>query len=767
MSRHSAAEAQPADGRTIGDILLARGFVTREKLDDALERQRNSGKPLGQILVEEGAISRLELASALAEQWSDIGSVSPDFGLGAEPSATATPLVELQELRNSRRVLEERLREFEASPATPDDDAERERLASRLAGVEAAVAGLQEHDAALEVSRLGQTVDKLSARLGEMSAALAAHVESREGDARVDDIDRRLATLGAAVETAFREMERRADESTGALSALTSELDAVPAVDLEPVDERVAALESRLGRLATQDRVDELVESLGFIQRGVAAVPDHSDELAEVRRRLDVLADDATAAGELRERAAAVEARVDELALRPVADDQLAVVVGEIAARVDEVASRPLTDDRLAASVEEIAARVDALASRPAADGETDGRVAELGLRFEQLATLVASLDERVVPDPELGGRVAELAGQVADLAARADTEPEPDPVLGGRVAELAGQVADLAARADTEPEPDPVLAARLDELASVVAELVARPDGREEARAAIDALGARLDDVAEIAGDDAAAARTLTELGARVEALEAGGSATGADVIDGLAERTARLEELEAVTGARIAELVERAETVDRLVREQAGPTEDAVAERLAAVEQGAAGLAGDVQRSGDEIEARVAALDARLDVVAALAAEAPHVQMPVSMSDALADGDAPRVGGGEEDVERLRMMVERLMHDFADHRRAVSAALSSREFTALLEELAARVDELQASGVVSAAPAGAAVAGPRSDVRMLTGRLDEVEESVRASRDGVFQRLERMMGTIDWRLQRLEHPEQADDGP
>ncbi len=736
MSRHSAAETQPAEGRTIGDILLARGFVTREKLDEALERQRNSGKPLGQILVEEGAISRLELASALAEQWSDIGSVSPDFGLGSEPSATPTPLVELQELRNSRRVLEERLREFEASPKAPGDDEERIRLASRLAGVEAAVAGLQEHDAALEVSRLGQTVDHLSTRLGELSAALAAHVESREGDDRIGDIDRRLAALGAAVETAFHEMERRADESAGALSSLTSELAAVPAVDLEPVHERIAALEHRLGRLATQERVDELVESLSVLERGAAAVPDHSEELAEVRRRLDVLADDAAAAGETRERAAVLEARIDELASRPLADVQLAAVVEEIAARVDEMASRPPADDRLAASVVEIAARVDALASRPAADGETDGRVAELGLRFEQLATFVASLGERVGPDQELGGRVAELAERVAGLAARAETAPEPDRVLG----------------------------ARLDELASVVAELAARPDGREETREALAALDARLDVVAELAGDPAVA-RALTELGARVEALEAGEEAPGADVIDGLAERTARLEELEAVAGVRIAELAERTDTVDRLVREQSAATADAVAERVAAIERDTAGLADDVQRSGETIAARLAEVDARLDEVVALAAEAPRVQMPVSVSDALANGGEPRVSGGDEDVERLRMMVERLMHDFADHRRAVSAALSSREFTALLEELAARVDELQASGVVSAAPGGTAVAGPRSDVRMLTGRLDEVEESVRASRDGVFQRLERMMGTIDWRLQRLEHPESDDD--
>ena len=92
MSRSAASGASPTT-RTIGDILLERGFVTSEKLEEAVKRQEHSGKPLGQILVEEGAISRLELASALAEQWSDIGSVSPEFGLGTEPSELGAPLV--------------------------------------------------------------------------------------------------------------------------------------------------------------------------------------------------------------------------------------------------------------------------------------------------------------------------------------------------------------------------------------------------------------------------------------------------------------------------------------------------------------------------------------------------------------------------------------------------------------------------------------------------------------------------------------------------
>ena len=59
------------DRQTVGDILLARGYISEEQLEHAIGSQQQSGKPLGQVLVEAGAITRLELASALAEQWSD------------------------------------------------------------------------------------------------------------------------------------------------------------------------------------------------------------------------------------------------------------------------------------------------------------------------------------------------------------------------------------------------------------------------------------------------------------------------------------------------------------------------------------------------------------------------------------------------------------------------------------------------------------------------------------------------------------------------
>ena len=44
---------------------------------------------------------------------------------------------------------------------------------------------------------------------------------------------------------------------------------------------------------------------------------------------------------------------------------------------------------------------------------------------------------------------------------------------------------------------------------------------------------------------------------------------------------------------------------------------------------------------------------------------------------------------------------------------------------------------------------------------MRAVLGRLEEVEASATAGRETMLARLERMMGTIDWRLQRLESPD------
>ena len=62
-SRKSHKKLQP-----IGEILIGRGLLSREQLEETLRKQKETSKRLGEILVEDGVISQDQLNSALAER---------------------------------------------------------------------------------------------------------------------------------------------------------------------------------------------------------------------------------------------------------------------------------------------------------------------------------------------------------------------------------------------------------------------------------------------------------------------------------------------------------------------------------------------------------------------------------------------------------------------------------------------------------------------------------------------------------------------------
>jgi hypothetical protein len=75
--------------RPIGEILVDRGEISRERLDAALAEQRASGRRLGEILVLAGDISWLALAQAIAEQADALEDPAP----AAEPAPAAAQTV--------------------------------------------------------------------------------------------------------------------------------------------------------------------------------------------------------------------------------------------------------------------------------------------------------------------------------------------------------------------------------------------------------------------------------------------------------------------------------------------------------------------------------------------------------------------------------------------------------------------------------------------------------------------------------------------------
>ena len=75
----STSEAVPAEDeapeppaqcrrRPLGELLVAKGLISSDALEDALEQQRRDGRPLGQILLAAGLLTPQSLARTLTEQ---------------------------------------------------------------------------------------------------------------------------------------------------------------------------------------------------------------------------------------------------------------------------------------------------------------------------------------------------------------------------------------------------------------------------------------------------------------------------------------------------------------------------------------------------------------------------------------------------------------------------------------------------------------------------------------------------------------------------
>ena len=68
--------------RPLGALLVEKGLLTAEELEDALAAQQTTGKRLGQILVDRGHVSGPTLTNALAEQYGIELKTEEGFGTG-------------------------------------------------------------------------------------------------------------------------------------------------------------------------------------------------------------------------------------------------------------------------------------------------------------------------------------------------------------------------------------------------------------------------------------------------------------------------------------------------------------------------------------------------------------------------------------------------------------------------------------------------------------------------------------------------------------
>jgi hypothetical protein len=763
-----AASDPATDRRTVGDILLARGYISEAQLEHAVASQQASGKPLGQVLVEAGAITRLELASALAEQWSDTATW---FG---PPESVPARSGKSRAKHEDALAVEGR----EAGYAQQLQEAVVE-LARRVASFEPVLTDL-----------------KLRFESGETDGG--HHVLDRvevvqEG---VGVVSRRLDELTDGIERALTSIDETSKDLAGEIDELSARVDATPGT--AALEELRATIEALAGRPAGDPsvapalealtaRVDELaaaVASREAVDARAAAVEDLASRVDELQQSIAARAESA-ALDELRGSVGGLQQSVDELTARPQADPGLATRLEELTSRIealagtdaleavqaaiDEIAGRPTADPELDGRLNELANRVDeafaAVESRASADGLEGLReqLAVLGDRHgsfaavDDLAALRAVVDELAAQPreaPELLDQLAELARRIEALAAEGGS---------GSVLELdtlRGQVEELLARpAVTEADPEldrrlDHLVSRLDALHARVEEVAAHGESAADA-AALEGLRLIVSEVAERPTVDPELATTVETIAARVEELAV--VDVVASRLDEMTERIRHIEEADG-SGEATARLGDLRATLETQVA-------DVARQASSAVETWAA------DRSS--LEARLEELareisDAKLAMLApapAPAAEAPPA--PKSKKAVAAAADEPM--GVEGELERLRMAVERINMHLGERERAISDLMRSRAQEVKLEELVARIAELEQGGHTSAAK-GASESTPAAgggelhvELRTLAQRLEDAEKAAKTDREKVLTQLERMASSIDWRFRRLEGGEES----
>ena len=781
------------DRRTIGVILRTHGYVTDAQLDDAADEQARTGKPLGQVLVEAGTITRLELASALAEPWSDSSEWMHTQDGAADSGATG-------EARGALGLAPPR--------HAPDDGV----LAARLSAVESALQDVLRSEPTTEP--LEHAVADLARRLTTWEPTLSELERRADTAVDADALESQLSDLSETIETALR----RTDATAGALADLGAKIEDLHNTigDARDDAERVSATTS--AELAQLSAAIEAAKHVAPTEPGVGA-----SEIAALHDRLAELAQRPTGDPELRSRVDDLIGLIDAVAARPVGDPDLADRVDRMSqlvsvltrdSRVDdlkvlvtELASRPVEIPELTNRLDDLSRRVDALVAD--AGGRVDGEIPdELRTALEELAT-------RPPVDAALAARVEELAHQIAELPAG---RSEPDHAQAAATAELSTGLQMLSDRlGEVERTSD------TRRLVQTVEELSNRPIVEAGLGDRVWRLAERIDalaDAATAASSDRSHETGLAELRATVESLanRPAGAPDQLDRVDGrlddvvrqmddlarsfaslpeaqpagvshelLAEVEARIEaqveaRVEARVDSRLADLPTAApQTIDidaisagiearlqeRLVAELAARPDAQPTDAGRSTDD----LAADLARNAELWYAGRAALEARLEGLEARVAARPA---PVAASTG-ADGAELNTHVYEQEVERVLMAVERLGLHLSEHDRAL-AELMSRRGTSKVEELAARIDELETYGVAAgAAPAGSSADGApapvsmadtrdlRGELRSIARQVTDLEDSSKTDREKFLTQLERMASSIDWRIRRIESGETA----
>ena len=231
--------------RPLGQILVERGFISKEQLDAALAAQPTSGTRIGEILIEQGALTRLDLASALGEQWST-----------PQTSGPSTAASDRETPRGGLRVA--------TAPAQGWSAADRAVIADleeRLRGIESAAGEMPwQEDLSRVALDLRATIGDVERRLEDAEAGAAASELSGALEAVGARIEKLESTsIATELEAVRQELEAQKtrpvtvaglDEIRAAIVRLESRPDRVG--EISQLADEISALAARLDRFRTQ-----------------------------------------------------------------------------------------------------------------------------------------------------------------------------------------------------------------------------------------------------------------------------------------------------------------------------------------------------------------------------------------------------------------------------------------------------------------------------------------------------------------------------------
>jgi DNA repair exonuclease SbcCD ATPase subunit len=340
--------------RPLGQMLVDRGLLTPEELEEVLQDQQQSGRPLGQIIVDRKLISGPTLAVTLAEQCGVELATDTGFGTGLwtaiqrrhkEENRRRTHLRPVSDEESERLILSAETEErgpavVNDPPTTELEAALQERDASvaalqaegraRAQALEQLLEQLADRDERLrEMAGHSRELDATSAQLAEANARVAELEEAvQERQRRIEALEAedsppKAGKKGKDLERSLREeavsVDRRARELSKQLDQLESERKAIEE-RAEEVHERESALEVLTAELADRER--HLDARLQQVESESAALTDRARELDEheqalAGRQRAVL----TAAADLERRRSSLEEREHALALREAEDE--------------------------------------------------------------------------------------------------------------------------------------------------------------------------------------------------------------------------------------------------------------------------------------------------------------------------------------------------------------------------------------------------------------------------------------------------------------